>query len=221
MRKITKAALAASITTALGALTLLGLTTSAQAETVTNVEQRQECTDGGGRVWTGKAVWVGTYLDAEGVSRAKIDLAGITTDADDPVDTELTVKSYNRSGTLIQTLTREAEFDYEGGTVYNKRNPSNPREAGGKAFVQVWADTNGDGFRACPMRFIQPLNLGPVPAPEPTSSPTATPSETVTPSATPSETATSTPTPSTSETATPSATPSSTESATATPSAAS
>jgi len=181
------------------------------AEAATNVEQIEHCTDGGGVIWTGKVLWVGTYIDSNGVKRAKVDFAGWTTKANDPVPTDSQVKSYNRSGTLIQTLTRTAETDYVNGTFFDHRNPRNPRAGDGRALIQIKVGRDGDGYGDCVMRFFQPINLGSVSVPQPTptatGTPTVKPSETVTqtPSATPSQTVTQSPSATPSTTVTPSA----------------
>jgi len=131
------------------ALTLVGATPVQAADPATTAT----CVDGGGIRWSTKVVWGKPYVSADGVRRVRVDYAGWTTNSR-AVATDSTVKSYNGSGALVQTLVRTASPDYRLGTVYDSRNPANPTSGGAKITVSVGKDN--DGFSNCVATHTEP-----------------------------------------------------------------
>ena len=82
------------------------------------------------------------------------------------------MKTYNGSGSLVQSLRWTGAFDYGSGTAYKARNPVNPPSSPGKTKVLVTLGMDRDGFGSCAVTFTQP---GAIPPTEPTD-PTPPPS---------------------------------------------
>ena len=119
------------------------------AETATTAS----CVDGGGITWRTKVVWGGRYTASDGVQRVSVGVAGWTTNAR-TMATDSTVKTYSRTGSLLQTLNRSASFNYASGAAYDSRNPSNPPS--GAAKITISAGKDNDGFGKCRTTHIQP-----------------------------------------------------------------
>lgn len=147
------------------AVLMLGVGAVAPAQAV---EQTSSCTDGGGTSWQTLTRWGGTYVDASGTTRITNNYVAWTTKAE-MRPTQTTVRSYDGSGKLLQTLFRERAFDYAGGTLRDSRNPLDPPSAPGRAKIVLTVGTDGDGKSDCTMTFVQP------PAVTPTASPDALP----------------------------------------------
>ena len=134
-----------------GCLLTLTQTAPSGAATV----QTGQCTDGGGIIWKGKAVWGAPYTGSDGITRVSIDFAGWTTNAQ-LVPTDSTVRAYNPIGTVLQTLTRTEIADYNAGSTWRYRNPLNPPSGPGKSMVSIRVGVDGDGKADCTMTFTQP-----------------------------------------------------------------
>lgn len=124
------------------------------------------CRDGANLTWKTKVTWGAPYVSSDGKTRVAIDLAGWSTTRSGSVPTDSTVKTYDGSGKLVQTLTRTSRFNYQSGTRYDSRNPTNPISAPGKVRVTVKTGVDGDGRSDCTTTFIQPKTATkPTPAP--------------------------------------------------------
>ena len=74
------------------------------------------------------------------------------------VKTDSSVKTYNGSGTLIQTLTWTGAFAYGSGTTYKSRNPLNPPSSPGKSKVVVTLGNRRRRLRQL-QRHLHPARL--------------------------------------------------------------
>ena len=131
-------------------MVLAGSTSASAATTVTT-----SCVDGAGRVWRTRVVWGGTYLDAAGVRRVAVSVAGWTTNAR-RMPTDSTVRTYGPNGALVQTLVKTATFDYQNGTSWDQRNPRNPPSGPGRSKVTIKVGRDGDGKPGCTVASTQP-----------------------------------------------------------------
>lgn len=100
------------------------------------------CIDGSGRTWRTKVVWNGAYTAPDGTRRVRVDYAGWTTSAGS-VATKSLVRTYDRSGALLQTLPRTDVTDYAQGTVWKSQNPVDPPSGGAKLTITVGTDLVG------------------------------------------------------------------------------
>ncbi len=148
------------------------LTTGASAA----VNQTESCTDSAKHVWRAKAVWAAPYVAADGATRARVDFVGWTTAAQS-VPTKVEVKSSQSDGTVLQTLTNDRVFDYNGGTTWFHRNPANPLAAPGGSKVTVVIGARG--ATGCQLTFVQPNASTPT-TPAPTAPKPAAPKPTAT-----------------------------------------
>jgi len=96
---------------------LAGSTSASAATTVTT-----SCVDGAGRVWRTRVVWGGTYLDAAGVRRVAVSVAGWTTNAS-RMPTDSTVRTYGPNGALVKTLVKTATFDTKRHVLGSAQSP--------------------------------------------------------------------------------------------------
>ena len=117
---------------AAAALSIAALVIAAPAASAATT-QTATCVDGGGVRWNSKAVWGAVYAGTGGVATVTMESAGWTTTKAGTVKTDSSVKTYNGSGTLIQTLTWTGAFAYGSGTTYKSRNPLNPPSSPGKS----------------------------------------------------------------------------------------
>jgi hypothetical protein len=113
------------------------------------------CVDGAGIVWRTRVVWGGTYIDASGIRRVAVSVAGWTTNAG-RMHTDSTVRSYGPDGALLQTLVKTTTFDYQDGTSWDYRNPRNPPTGPGRAKVTIRVGRDGDGKPGCTVTSTQP-----------------------------------------------------------------
>jgi uncharacterized protein YkwD len=119
--------------------------------------QTATCVDGGGVRWNASAVWGEVYNSTGGSAAITMDYAGWTTTKSGTIKTDSVVKTYNGSGSLLQTLNWTGSFDYGSGTAFKSRNPLNPPSAPGKSKVAVTLGVDGDGFGNCTVTFTQPI----------------------------------------------------------------
>jgi hypothetical protein len=113
------------------------------------------CTDGGGIVWQTQVKWGNTYVNSAGQTMILIDFAGWTTNRA-ATATDSIVRSYGPDGTVLQTLTRTATFDYRSGAAYDFRNPMNPPSSPGKSKITITVGRDGDGYGNCTVTYLQP-----------------------------------------------------------------
>ena len=140
---------------AAAALSIAALVIAAPAASAATA-QTATCVDGGGVRWNSKAVWGAVYAGTGGAATVTMESAGWTTTKSGTVKTDSSVKTYNGSGTLIQTLSWTGAFAYGSGTTYKCRNPLNPPSPPGKSKVVVTLGVDGDGFGSCSVTFTQP-----------------------------------------------------------------
>ena len=119
------------------------------------------CTDGGGTRWKTRVDWGPVYNGSEGQRHVTVDFAGWTTDAQ-RLRTDSIVTTYNPDNTLREALTRTATFDYNAGTSWNGRNPTNPIDGPGKTkncrFGRPgWRRETKLCRAPCPARRAQPV----------------------------------------------------------------
>lgn len=142
---------------ALSAMVVLGLVplglvaTPALADTTVT----GSCTDGGGIVWQTKVEWGHPYVSSDGVTKIGVDYAGWTTNRGSTA-TDSIVKTYGPTGSLLNTQTRTATFDYRSGNAYDVRNPVNPPNSPGKSKVTLTLGRDGDGHGNCTVTYVQP-----------------------------------------------------------------
>ena len=118
--------------------------------------QTATCVDGGGVRWNSKAEWGAVYTAASGAATITMNYAGWTTTKSGMVKTDSIVKTYDGSGSLLQTLSWTGSYAYGSGTAYKARNPLNPPSSPGKSKVVVTLGVDGDGFGSCSVTFTQP-----------------------------------------------------------------
>ena len=131
--------------------------------------QTSTCVDEGGVRWNAKAVWGEVYANTGGSAVIAMDYAGWTTTKSGTVKTDSIVKTYDGSGSLLQTLSRTGSYAYGSGTAYKSRNPLNPPSSPGKSKVVVTLGVDGDGFGSCTVTFTQPISTPSTPTPPPPS----------------------------------------------------
>jgi hypothetical protein len=131
-------------------MVLAGTPAASAATTVT-----ASCVDGAGIVWRTRVVWGGTYIDASGIRRVAVSVAGWTTKAG-RMSTDSRVRTYGPDGALVQTLTKTATFDYQNGTSWDQRNPRNPPSGPGRSKVTIRVSRDGDGKPGCTVTSTQP-----------------------------------------------------------------
>lgn len=139
------------------AVLMLGLGANSVAQAV---EQTSACSDGGGTAWSTMTHWGGTYVDASGTTRVTNNYVAWTTNHEWR-PTQTTVRTYDGSGKLLQTLFRERGFDYNAGTSRDARNPLDPPSSPGRAKVVLTVGTDGDGKSDCTVTFVQPAATAP------------------------------------------------------------
>ena len=133
------------------------------------------CTDGGGHLWQGKAVWEDIYTDPSGIKRARVHSVGFTTAAADATTVDYSVDTYDGNGTQLESLhAQDLVYDFAGGTRGLISNPVNPPTAPGKAKVVVSVGDGNDGFTNCTMTFVQPVTT-PTTTPPPATPTVGTP----------------------------------------------
>jgi len=131
-------------------MVLPGSQAASAATTVT-----ASCVDGAGIVWRTRVVWGGTYIDAAGIRRVAVSVAGWTTKAG-RMPTDSTVRTYGPTGALVQTLIKTATLDYQNGTSWDQRNPRNPPTGPGRSKVTIRVSRDGDGKPGCTVTSTQP-----------------------------------------------------------------
>jgi hypothetical protein len=94
------------------------------------------CVDGGGRTWRTKVIWDGAYTAADGIRRERVTYAGWTTAAGS-VATDSVVRTYDKSGALLQTLRRSEAADYTQATVWRSQDPLDPPNGGARVTISV------------------------------------------------------------------------------------
>jgi hypothetical protein len=138
------------------ALIMVVLPGSQAASAATTVTA--SCVDGAGIVWRTRVVWGGTYIDAAGIRRVAVSVAGWTTKAG-RMPTDSTVRTYGPTGALVQTLVKTATFDYQNGTSWDQRNPRNPPTGPGRSKVTIRVSRDGDGKPGCTVTSTQPATV--------------------------------------------------------------
>ena len=131
-------------------MVLPGSQAASAATTVT-----ASCVDGAGIVWRTRVVWGGTYIDAAGIRRVAVSVAGWTTKSG-RMSTDSRVRTYGPTGALIQTLVKTATFDYQYGASWDQRNPRNPPTGPGRSRVTIRVSRDGDGQPGCTVTSTQP-----------------------------------------------------------------
>lgn len=131
-------------------MVLSGSQAASAATTVT-----ASCVDGAGIVWRTRVVWGSTYIDASGIRRIAVSVAGWTTNAG-RVSTDSRVRTYGPDGTVVQTLIKTATFDYQSGASWDQRNPRNPPTGPGRSKVTIKVGRDGDGKASCTVSSTQP-----------------------------------------------------------------
>ena len=134
------------------ALATLGLTAAPAQAATTSRTTTGSCVDGGGVTWHTKVVWGSSYVAGDGVTRVAVDYAGWTSTVES-VPTDSSVKTYDATGRLIQTLTHTATVNYRQGSISAARNPANPPSGGARVLVALGRD--GDGFGGCSISHAQ------------------------------------------------------------------
>ena len=113
------------------------------------------CVDGAGIVWRTRVVWGGTYVDAAGIRRVAVSVAGWTTKAG-RMSSDSRVRTYGPDGALVQSLLKTATFDYQYGASWDQRNPRNPPTGPGRSKVTIRVGRDGDGKPGCTVTSTQP-----------------------------------------------------------------
>jgi len=111
------------------------------------------CADGGGVVWKLRSSWGAPYT-SQGVRRVRTYGTEFTTSA--PITrVHYTIRTYNGTGRLVQTLQgrRSFDFDYKG-IAWLRRNTLNPRSRPGK--VRITVTVGSAGVAGCLVASRQP-----------------------------------------------------------------
>jgi alkaline phosphatase len=135
---------------------------------------RATCRDGGGVVWKLRSSWGAPYT-SHGVRRVRTYGTEFTTSA--PITrVQYTIRTYNGSGRLVQTVhgRRSFDFDYKG-SAWLRRNTLDPPARPGK--VRIAVSVGRAGVAGCLVAFRQP----PLAAALPGASPAPTPPSAVLP----------------------------------------
>src|SRR3954454_11676890 len=101
-------------------------------EAATTNTQAASCVDGGGARWTVKSVWGAEVGNAAGFKVVENDATGFTNTGAAATTVDYSVKTFNGSGKLLQTLSeQDRAFSFSGGKQYLNRNPRNAPSAPG------------------------------------------------------------------------------------------
>jgi hypothetical protein len=135
---------------------------------------RATCRDGGGVVWKLRSSWGAPYT-SHGVRRVRTYGTEFTTSA--PITrVQYTIRTYNGSGRLVQTVhgRRSFDFDYKG-SAWLRRNTLNPRSRPGK--VRITVRVGRAGVAGCLVTFRQPPLAAALPVVPPVVPPAPAPAE--------------------------------------------
>ncbi|HEV7566746.1 MAG TPA: metallophosphoesterase [Microbacteriaceae bacterium] len=126
------------------------------------------CADGGGVAWHLRTLWGAPYT-SHGVRRVRTEGMEFTTSA--PVTrVHYTIRTYDGSGRLVQTLQGRRSFDFGfNGIAWLRRDTLDPRSGRGK--VRIAVDVGRPGVAACHVAFRQPSLKAPRPTIVPASPP--------------------------------------------------
>src|SRR4051794_10003999 len=114
-------ATAGALAAMLGSISL----TATPVEAATTNTQAASCVDGGGARWTVKSVWGAEVVNAAGVKVVENDATGFTTTAAAATTVDYSVKTFNGSGKLLQTLSeQDRAFSFSGGKEEPQPKPT-------------------------------------------------------------------------------------------------